>query len=411
MSALDKGNVPYDRAWSVLVGACLCMFCGTPAVVYYTFGVFIPEIIATSNWSAAAIHAAIGPGALIVALMAPLVGRLSDTLGVRPLALIGGPAFAIGIALLGLGPTSAGTFTALTILMFALSFAGTPIIYAHVITGWFDKRRGMAIGIIFASGALGIAIWPSYAAFLIAQLGWRHAYVIVGATAGTVIFLSGLFLLKRPPAAARGAGSLELPEGMLVGEALKTSRFWKIAIIFAILSAVLGGLAVQFPVILRQQGADAQTAAAILSVIGISMLVGRLLLGFMLDRWFAPHITIGITIISMLAFVLLITSSSSFALIAAAALLGFGLGSEYAEVAYVVSRAFGLRAFGAIYGLVTLATGIGLAVGPAVMGVTLVSGVAPQVIFLSALGLLVLPMLLLFTFKRSDLPYGGASIS
>jgi len=58
-------TVPYDRAWAVLLGASLCMFCGTPAVAYYTSGVFLPEIIADTHWSAAAVAGAIGPGALI----------------------------------------------------------------------------------------------------------------------------------------------------------------------------------------------------------------------------------------------------------------------------------------------------------------------------------------------------------
>lgn len=401
---------PFDRAWAVLVGASLCMFCGTPAVVYYTFGVFVPEIISEMRWSPTGVQAAIGPGALIVALLAPFVGRLSDRFGVRPLALVGGPAFAIGIALLGLAPSSVGTFTIFTVLMFALAFAGTPIIYAQALTGWFDKRRGMAIGIMFSSGAVGIAVWPSYAALLIDTLGWRHAYVVMGATAGTVIFLSGLLLLKNAPlkppiinSAARSAA------GMLVGEALRTARFWKTAIIFTLLSAVLGGMAVQFPVVLRQHGADAQSAAAIMSVIGLSMLAGRMLLGFLLDRFFAPHLTIGIAVISMVAFVLLISSSSTAVLIVAAACLGFGLGSEYAEVAYIVSRAFGLQAFGALYGIVTLATGIGLAAGPAAIGVSLASGVHTSIIYISCLGVLALSIVVLLTFKKSDLPYGGAS--
>jgi MFS family permease len=401
-------NAALDRAWAVLVGACLCMFCGTPAVVYYTFGVFVPEIIADTGWSATGVHGAIGPGALIVALMAPFVGTLSDRFGAKPLVLVGGPAFGIGIALLGSGPASAGSFTAFIILMFALSFAASPIIYAQMMTGWFDKRRGMAIGLIFAAGAVGIAIWPSYAALLIQRFGWRDAYAVMGGTAGTIIFLSGLLLIKNAPLRTQAVGADGVP-GLLTREALRTARFWKIAAVFTLMSAVLGGTAVQLPVILRQTGADAQTAAAILSVVGISMLVGRLLLGFLLDRYFAPYLTILIAIISICSFALLLYSATPVSLIVASALLGFGLGSEYAEVAYIVSRAFGLRAFGAIYGSVTFATGIGLAVGPAVIGIALVSKVSTTLIFGSAIAVLVLAIVVLLTFKRSDLPFGVAS--
>jgi MFS family permease len=387
------------------------MFCGTPAVVYYTFGVFLPDILANTHWSAAGVAAAIGPGALIVAISAPVVGRLSDTYGVRPLALIGGPAFGIGIALLGVGPHSSAAFTGFTMLMYLLAFAGSPIAYAHTMTGWFDRRRGMALGVIFCCGAIGIAVWPSYAALLIARLGWRHAFVVMGATAGGIIFLSGLLLLKNVPAGSSSADGHDRPAGTSAGEAIRTSRFWKTAAIFALLSAVLGGMAVQFPVILRQQGATAQVAASIMSVVGICMFLGRLLLGFVLDRWFAPHITIGITVVSMLAFVTMLLSASSPALFAAAAFVGFGMGSEYAIAAYMVSRAFGFRAYGAIYGLISLATGVGLAVGPAVIGVLLVIGVAAHTIFLSALALLILSVLILMSLGKKDLPFGSVPAS
>lgn len=397
-----------DRAWGVLLGASLCMFCGTPAVIFYTFGVFLPEIIADTRWPAASIAATIGPGALLVALVAPVVGRLTDRLGVRPLVLVGGPAFGLGIALLGLLPTTSGMFFGMTMLMYLLAFAGTPIVYAHAITSWFDRRRGMAIGVIFAAGALGIAAWPNYAAWLIQAVGWRNAYVIMGATAGTVILLAGLLLRRRPETQSFAGRPSRMP-GLSVGEALKTARFWKIAAIFAVMSAVLGGTAVHFPHLLRDQGADARTAASIMSIIGISMLVGRLLLGFLLDRFFAPHLTIGIGMVAVTAFLLLLSGSGTPTLVAAAALLGFGLGSEYAEVAYVVSRAFGYRAFGAIYGAITLATGIGLAAGPAALGVALVSRVDTTLIFSVATVLLLLPIALLLTLRRDDLPYGGAA--
>jgi predicted MFS family arabinose efflux permease len=148
-----------------------------------------------------------------------------------------------------------------------------------------------------------------------------------------------------------------------------------------------------------------------MSVVGICMFLGRLLLGFVLDRWFAPHITIGITLVSMLAFVTMLLSASSPALFAAAAFVGFGMGSEYAIAAYMVSRAFGFRAYGAIYGLISLATGIGLAVGPAVIGVLLVIGVAAHTIFLSALALLILSVLILMSLGEKDLPFGSVPAS
>lgn len=406
---VEASTVQYDRAWLVLVGACLCMFCGGPAVVYFTFGVFLPEIVAETNWSMAAIAATIGPGALIAALIGPVTGRLSDKYGVRAVALIGGPSFALGLALLGLAPQSALAFAVWTMIMWVLIFAGSTIPYAQVLTGWFDKRRGTALGVMFCFGALGIAAWPPFSAYLIVHLGWRHAYVAIGLIAGSVMFLSGLLLLKNPPVRPVAADKQsDAAPGLLMTESLRTTRFWKMAALFLLLAAVLAGMAVNFPIILRQQGANAQTAAAIMSVIGISMAGGRLLLGPMLDRWFAPHIAIATTIVPILGFALIMISTDRMVLMVAAAMLGFGLSTVYAVAAYMVSRAFGFRAFGTIYGLMSLALSVGAAIGPASIGVGLAVGVGTNTILIAAIALLIAAILILLTVKRADLPFAPA---
>lgn len=394
-----------DRAWRPLLGACLCMFCGVPGVVYYTFGLFLPQIVADTGWSAVGVAAAIGPGVLMGAVMLPLVGRISDKYGVRLVALAGGPAFALGLACLGWASANSASFTAFVMFMYLLSFAGTPIAYAQMLTGWFDRRRGLALGIMFCAAALGIAAWPSYAAFLIAGMGWRMAYVVMGCTAGGAILFSALFLLRDAPQRAAVAGDAPNALGLTTGEALRTARFWKIAAIFTVVSAVLGGTAVQFPLMIQQLGAEAGTAAEVLSAIGIAMFVGRFVLGFILDRWFAPHVTIGVILVGAAAFAFLLIGISEPLILAAAFCLGFGLGSEYAVIAYLVSRAFGRRAYGAIYGLITLTTSVGMAIGPAALGISLVTGVAAILIFTVALALLAVAVILLLTLRRQDLDY------
>lgn len=397
----------YERAWLVLLGASLCIFSGNAAVPYYTFGVFLPEILSSTQWSAAAVAAAIGPGLLAASVVAPLAGMASDRFGVRAIIIIGGPAIAAGFAILGLASASANGFVAAMILTYVLYFAGSPVPHARLLSGWFDKRRGMALSIMFASGSIGIALWPPYAALLIEHLGWRHAYVAMGASAAAIVLVAGLFLLKDPPPPhlkSPGIGNDAL-NGLPVRDALRTVRFWKLSAVFLLLTAVLGGSAVVFPLILRMKGADPTAAASIMSVIGISMFAGRLSLGLTLDRFLAPRVTIFITIISMLAFAIMIASDSVQALFVAAAFLGFGLGSEYAVTAYMTSRAFGVRSFGAIYGLITTATSIGAAVGPAILGAALVSSIGVSTIAVAALAVLLVPVLLLLTISRNDLPY------
>jgi MFS family permease len=394
-----------DRAWWVLFGASACMFCGQPAVVLFTFGVFAPEIVASSHWSPLIVATAIVPGTILSALMAPLTGVCADRVGVRAVAMVGGPAYALGFVLLGLLPHSGGGFVGYMVLTCALGFAATPVIYAQLLTGWFSRRRGVALSIMFGCSSLGVAFWSPYSASLIVHFGWRMAYVIVGITAGSIIFLSSVLLLANAPRSVPGAAGRILT-GMSLGEAVRTPIFWKIAIVFMLLTGVLGGVSVNLPVILRHQAVSPQTAASIISVVGIAMFLGRVSVGFLLDRWFSPYVTAAISVLPILGFALLLFDHSTVCFFLAAVLLGVGLGSELNAAAYMVSRGFGVRAFGAIYGLITLAYGLCSAAGPGLVGAAIAASFNINAIFALAIALLLPAVFLLRSLRLFDLPYG-----
>lgn len=375
-------------------------------MVFYTFGIFLPEIITATHWSATGVAASMGPALLVAALSAPLGGWAIDRLGTRLFVLIGAPSAAAGFLILGFLPASSGQFAVAMAALFLLYFAGSPVPYARLVAGWFGTRRGGALGVMFAFGSLGMACWPQFAAYLISEQGWRRAYVIMGASASLMLLFSGLFLVKDP--IARDANedwvSSSL-EGLSVTEAAGTSRFWKLAATFFVITAVLAGTAVMFPVILRMRGAGPQTAASVMSAIALGMFAGRLGMGFLIDRFFSPTITIFATCISLLSFTIIASTANVIALFIAAALLGLSLGSEYSVAAYMTSRAFGMKAFGATYGLMITATSFGSAVGPAVLGTSIISGIGIRSIFIAASMVLAIPIIMLNMFKEKDFPF------
>lgn len=395
-----------DRAWSILLGAALCMTCGQAAVLLFTFGVFSPEIVSATGWSPVAIATAMIPGTILAALLAPVAGLFIDRFGVRTLVLLGGPLYALGFVLMGLLSDSPGAFIVLMALTCGLGFAATPVAYAQLITGWFARRRGLALGLMFAGASLGVATWAPYAAWLIRQFGWRTAYVSIGLTAGSIIFLSAVFLLRNPPKPASVVSQTAV-SGMTFKEALRTSTFWRLAAIFMLLTGALGGASVNMPVILRQQGIEPGSAASIMAVVGVGMLLGRVLAGVLLDRWFAPYITVLSSSLPLLAFALLLVDHSTVSLVVAAGMLGFGLGAELDAAAYIVSRAFGVRAFGRIYGIIFLIYGLSSAAGPGIVGAALAQAVSIDTIFMVIIALLIAAIALLLTLKRSDLPFAA----
>lgn len=395
----------YDRAWLVLLGAGLCMFCAVPAVVQFTFGTFAPEISKATGWPPIEVVTAIGPAMLAAFLLAPLVGFGADRLGVRVMVLAGGPAYAIGLIALGLLPRTGFQFVVFLTLACALGYAATPVLYAQLVTGWFGRRRGLALSVVMGSSSAGISFWSPVAAALMRH-GWRTAYGIMGAASGAILFASALLLVRNAPSAPirRNAAAAD---GRTLWYALRSTVFWRIAAVFFLLTGVLGGVAVNLPVMLRQSGLTSQEAASVMSVTGLAMLCGMASAGPLLDRWFVPHVTAGFALLPAMAFALLLFDHSVPAFFVAAALIGAGLGSELTAAAMMVSGAFGIKAFGAIYGVVTLIFGLSSAVGPALIGAALVSSADLNLVFGVSLACVIPAIGLLLTIRPRHQPFAA----
>lgn len=409
IAAQDK-STKIDHAWGVLFGAALCMICGQPAVVLFTFGTFSTEIANATGWSRVELASAIAPAIIVAALLAPFVGKLADKVGARLLVIIGGPAFALGFVLMGYLSVSVFSFIALLTLTCALGFATTPLLYAHFASGWFARRRGLALSLVFASSSLGVMFWSPYAIKLINLYGWRTAYVAMGLTAGAIIFLSAIIFLRDPPR-ARTVDAAGNASGLMLSEAVRGATFWKILAIFGLITTALAGTVINIPVFLRQINVSGENAALVVSLAGLAMLVGRFAGGIMLDRWFAPGVAAISVAFPLIGFAVLSFDQSREAFIFAAIMLGFGLGAELDVASYIVSRAFGLRAFGAIYGMVVLSYGLASAIGPGAIGMALGLSVSPRLIFACLIVLLGAALLLLMTVRREHLPYDAVAAS
>jgi MFS family permease len=156
---------------------------------------------------------------------------------------------------------------------------------------------------------------------------------------------------------------------------------------------------------LRNSGIGPDIAASSISIVGLAMFVGRLSAGVMLDRWFSPNVTAVYVGLSLIGMGLMLIAPSPPAFFLAAGLLGLGLGSELDAAAYMVSRAFGLRSFGAIYGLITLGYGVCGALGTGAINAAIAAGVASSIIFAIGTGMLAVAVILLTTIRRDHLPF------
>jgi predicted MFS family arabinose efflux permease len=283
---------------------------------------------------------------LLSALATPILGRMMDRWGIRAVSLPGPPVFAASLGMLALSPGSPGAFIILAALAGVASTVQAPLPYAKAISAWFDERRGLALGIAMAGVGLGAIIAPQIARALIERVGWRGAYVGLGALTLAVAFPAVALSIREP--AAR--------------EAARSAQFWLMAGVFLLAGAGIMGANAHIVPLLTDRGLTPVAATGIFGVMGLSTLVVRPFVGLLVDRVFAPQVAAAF-FLAPLAGLPLLASGSGLSPAIGAALLGLALGGEIDLIAFLTTRYLGQRAFGEIYGYLFMAFILGASVG------------------------------------------------
>src|SRR5690349_9448852 len=160
-------RLSFTNPWWVVAGAVGGLVVCNGPVLGFTFGVFLKPIMADMGWQRGTASFALSVGGICSALSVPVLGRMMDKWGIRVVALPGLLFYALTMCLLGLSPPSLVIFTLLFALAEAASAIQTPIGYAKAISAWFDRRRGLALGIAMSGVGLGGFIMPQLAQALI----------------------------------------------------------------------------------------------------------------------------------------------------------------------------------------------------------------------------------------------------
>jgi cyanate permease len=152
-------------------------------------------------------------------------------------------------------------------------------------------------------------------------------------------------------------------------EAWHTGTFWLLVGAFFLMSVSFQGQLVHLVPLLTDRGVSAQSAALAISVMSVGGLLGRVGAGYLLDRFFAPSVAIWLFCAAAFGSLLLWSGAAGGGTVVAVVLIGLAQGAEFDLMAYTVSRYFGLRAFGEIYGYTFAAFALGGVIGPLLMGV------------------------------------------
>ena len=374
------------HGWWIVVVAGIGLFMGYGPIVSFTFGIFLKPLSTEFGWSRAQLSLAFSLSLLVLSFALPVIGRLVDRFGARTVIVPSVVLFGLGLVSFSLLSASLWHLYGLYLLMGLVGAGTAPIPYSNVISHWFDRKRGLALGVSMVGLGLGTFIMPSLAQVLIGSIGWRQAYVFFGLMVMIVAIPTvGLFLKETPqllglepdgqifsPATTQAKNKKEQnlgPGGLSFQQARQTSTFWLLIGVFFLMSASVHGCLIHLVPLLTDRGVSAQNAALATSLLGGALLFGRVGAGYLLDRFFAGIVASCFFCGATLGLLLLWGGVSGSVAFVAAFLVGLGMGAEGDIIAYLVSRYFGLRAFGEIYGYTFAAFTFGGVIGPLLMGV------------------------------------------
>lgn len=356
----------FGRGWTVLLASVIGIGSGLAAIPFYTFGIFAPHLAREFGWSQGEIMGGLMITTLVVIVTAPLAGMLSDRYGTRRMAI--GSLILFGLSLLSLAAMT-GSLVQFYVTWGIASAAGTgtlPITFTRTVNSWFDRHRGLALGIaMMGTGLFGILCKPIMA-WVIADHGWRAGYLVLGALP-LLVAAPAVALMFREPSVRRNAdgGSILVPQtGFTRGEAIRQWRFWLLVAILVPLSFALAGTVPNLEAILTDKGFSPTAIVSLTPLVGLASITGRLIGGWLLDRFWAPAVAFVILGMPLASYLILSTVHLDPTMAAVAIfLIGFALGIEYDVIAYLTSRYFGLKAYTSIYSLlyVCFSTGAGFA--------------------------------------------------
>ena len=366
--------------WWVVLTAGIGLCLGYAPIFVYSFSVFLKSLSQDFHASRSSISLAFTFANIMQSVGAPLAGRLVDRIGARRVILPSTVIFGLVLISFKYFATSLWQLYVCFIVLGFIGVGTAPVPYGIVVSRWFDKRRGLALGLMMAGLSSGAIVMPTIAQHLIASVGWRAAYAIVGFVVLAVsIPVVGIFLKDSPakifvlPDGAMDlqAGSEKWSEdrGLTWPAARRKGTFWLMACAFFLVGASVHGCVIHLVPMLTDRGISVERAALASSLLGVAVLIGRVLSGYLLDRFFGPYVAIFLFSGLACGISLLWTGAVGSLALLAAFLVGLGMGAEADIIAYLTSRYFGLRSFGEIYGYLFAAFTLAGALGPVLMGV------------------------------------------
>jgi len=381
----DTSPSEWKLHWPLLLAATFGIsFGGIPVT---TLGLFMQPLQNEFGWDRTTISLSMTVFAFIVTPLTPFAGALVDRFGARAIAIPGLVLCGLSFAAFSLMNGMVALWIGMWVVYALASLLIRTMVWNPPVAAAFVTNRGVAMAIMLSGMSVASAVLPLLTHTLIAQLGWRLAYVTIGlGWAGVALLLVVPFFkvrtASRSPLGSNqsegegaGEGAAARPEpvlsagGLTFGEALRNVTMIRIALACFLATLLGSAWGVHMVPIYESFGVTKVTAASLAFVAGITAILARLIAGTIMDRFNFAALPFVLLASPALAYGLLLMSNGSLPIIiAVAALIGFGGGTSLYLIIYLTTQYGGLRHFGKIFGTVSMMTGLSAGIGPVTAG-------------------------------------------
>ena len=370
--------------WKIVGTSMLCYSAAPGQFAVAILGVFVIPLQLEFGWSRADIFLSTAFLTLTQAIFTPMLGSLVDKYGSKKVMM---PSLFVFGLLLGGIPLFVGDVVHLYLfyaVIGGLSGGAAAVPYLRLVAAWFIKKRGLAFGIVMSGGGLGYAYSPPLVQYMIDNYGWRSGYYVLAAI---IIFLVlpliQLFIHNKPQDLNLLPDGDDIDDGdsvdevvaeddgvekITLGVLLRMPLFYQLFATFMLLTFCLYGLMSNLVPMLNDRGMDTVTAALAASTVGITIIVSRIVIGFLLDKYFAPRVGMVCFMLSAIGTAFLAFGAVGPSAFVAAIFFGLSVGAELDLLAYLITRYFSLSSFGMVYGILFAAFLGGVSLGPVVFG-------------------------------------------
>ena len=410
MTVIERPTNKLFRGWVIVAS-----FFVIGIVIFgtrFSFGIFFKSIAGEFDLSRATTSAIFSTQMVCGCVTTVLAGWASDKYGPKVIVLLMGLFSGLSLVLTSQTTEAWQLFFTYSLLL-SMGNNAMWVVTMSTVARWFDKKRGMALGIASSSSGLGPLITAPLATYLITAFSWRMAYMVMGVIALVVVIPLSLLVKKDPyesgvlPDGAQStsqdrearANNVQR-ESLTLKASSKTGSFWRLLFFFFFYSTNFFLITTHLVPHITDRGYTAVAAATAISFFGIGVTAGRLLIGVAIDRIGRKETFISCMLLQLGAMIMLMSLHQLWGFYLFAAVFGFGHGGVGPSSAAVISDTFGLGSMGAIFGVLDVGFGIGAGLGPAIGGLIFDCWASYFNAFLLGIGALLLSVLLVAGVRK-----------